>query len=133
MQSTLTLRCLASIFTQMIGKKLFLVLLVGALLVLQYADCIAAFSHDQRAMECCGSSPCTPANQSHECCKTMSFPEIPKMLLEARVSLDVQIITDIELAPKLETAIFTLLIPRSFTPQEHSPPDVYTFNDSLLI
>jgi hypothetical protein len=51
----------------------------------------------------------------------MSSPEIPKMLLEARVSLDVPIITDIELAPRLETAIFTPLIPLSFEPQEHSP------------
>jgi hypothetical protein len=133
MQSSLTLRCVASIFTQMIGKKLFVVSLVGAVLLLQYADCIAAFSHDQRAMECCGSSPCTPANQSHECCKTMSSSEIPKMLMEARVSLDVPIITDVELAPRLETAIFTPLIPLSFEPQEHSPPDVYTLNGSLLI
>ena len=133
MQSSLTLQCVASIFTQMIGKKLFPVLLLGAVLLLQYADCIAAFSHDQRAMECCGSSPCTPANQSHECCKTMSSPEIPKMLMEARVSLDVPIIADVELTPRLETAIFTPLIPLSFEPQEHSPPDVYTLNASLLI
>jgi hypothetical protein len=63
----------------------------------------------------------------------MSSPEIPKMLMETRVSLDVPIVEDIELDPRLETDIFLPLVSLSFEPQEHSPPDVYTLNGSLLI
>ena len=117
----------------MIGKKLFLFLMVGALLFLQFADCMAAFSQDQQAMQCCGTSECTPANQSHGCCKTMTSTETPRMLVKARVSLDVPVVAVVEHAPVLETAMFTPLISPSFEPQQYSPPELYTLHGSLLI
>src|ERR1700693_2185105 len=52
----------------MIGKRLFLVLAAGALLLLQFADCMSAMTPDQESMHCCGSMPCTPAQQKHDCC-----------------------------------------------------------------
>ena len=117
----------------MIRKKLFLLLMVGAVLFLQAADCMAAFSQDQQAMQCCGTSQCTPANQSHGCCKTMTSTEIPRMLVKARVSLNVPVVAVIEHAPVYETARVTPSIPQAFEPQRNSPPELYTLHGSLLI
>jgi len=117
----------------MISKKIFLVLMVGAVLLLQFADCIAAFSRDQQAMQCCGTSACTPANQSHDCCKAMTPTETPKMLVKVRVSLDVPAFADVEHAPMLKAVMFTPLISSSFEPQRYFPPELYTLHGSLLI
>ena len=117
----------------MIGKKLFLMLLVGNLLLLQFADCIAAVSQDQRAMQCCGTSACTPANRSHGCCETMTSTETPGMLVKARVSLDSPVILAVEHAPALETAMFTPPISPSFELGQYSSPELYTLHGSLLI
>jgi hypothetical protein len=117
----------------MIGKKLFLFLIVGAVLFLQAADCMAAVSQDLQAMQCCGTSQCTPANQSHGCCKTMTSTEIPRMLVKARVSLNVRVVAVVEHAPVLETAMFTPWISLSFQPRQYSLPELYTLYSSLLI
>jgi hypothetical protein len=117
----------------MIGKKLFLFLMVGAVLFLQAADCLAALSEDQQAVQCCGTSQCTPANQSHGCCKTMTSTEIPRMLVKARVSLDVHLVAAVEYAPTLESSMFTPPISLSLEPRQYSPPELYTLHGSLLI
>jgi hypothetical protein len=44
---------------------------VGLLLAAGTLDCFAHGQKDGDAMECCRSMPCTPANQSHDCCKKM--------------------------------------------------------------
>jgi hypothetical protein len=118
---------------EMICKRTLLLLMVGAVLLLQFADCMAAFSQDQQAMECCGTSACSPANQSHGCCKTMTSTETPKILVKARVSLDVPAVAIVEYALLLETAAFTPLISPSFEPQRYSPQELYTLHGSLLI
>jgi hypothetical protein len=123
----------ASTLKKMIGKKLFLMLVVGAVLLLQFADCMAAFSQDQQAMQCCGTSTCTPANQSHGCCKAMTSQEIPRMLVKARVSLDVPAVVALERAPVLEAAMSAPVISSSFEPRQYYPPELYTLHSSLLI
>ena len=123
----------ASTLKKMIGKKLFLMLVVGTVLLLQFADCVAAFSQDQQAMQCCGTSACTPANQSHGCCKAMPSTETPRMLVKARVSLGVPAIVAVDRAPALETAMSIPLISSSFEPQQYYPPELYTLHSSLLI
>jgi hypothetical protein len=118
----------------MMSKKLFLILVVGAVLLLQFADCMAAFSKDQQAKQCCGTSACTPANQSHGCCKTMTSTETPRMLVKARVSpLYVPAVAVFEHSPMLATAVFTPLISSSIEPQRYAPPELYTLHGSLLI
>jgi hypothetical protein len=117
----------------MIGKKLFLFLMIGAVLFLQAADCLAALSQNQEAVQCCGTSQCTPANQSHGCCKTMTSTEIPRMLVKARVSLNVPVVAVVERAPVLETAMFTPPISPSFESRQYRPPDLYALHSSLLI
>jgi hypothetical protein len=131
--SSLTLQRDASNLMMMIGKKLFLMLLVGTLLLLQFADCMAAFSQDQQAMQCCGASACTPANQTHGCCKAMTSTEIPRMLVKARISLNVPAVAVVEHAPMHETSIFTPHFSASLDPQRYYSPELYTLHGSLLI
>jgi hypothetical protein len=116
----------------MIGKKALLLLIIGTVLFLQFAECMSAFSQDQQAMQCCGTSACTPANQSHGCCKAMASTELPSMLVTARVSL-VPVVAIVEREPVLEVEMFTPQISRSFEPQQYDPPELYALHSSLLI
>ena len=84
-------------------------------------------------MQCCGTSTCTPANQSHGCCQAMNSTETPGMLVKARVSLDASNVAAVEHVPVLETVTPTLLLPPALDSQEYSPPDLYTLHGSLLI
>jgi hypothetical protein len=123
----------APTLVRMIFKRSLLLLVVGAVLLLQFEDCMAAFSEDQQAMQCCGTSTCTPANQSHGCCKTMNSTETPRMLVKARVSLAVPTVAVVEHARVLEMAMPVPLISPAIEKQEYSPPDLYTLHSSLLI
>jgi hypothetical protein len=114
------------------GKKIFLMFVIGTLLLLQFADCMSAFSQDQKAMQCCGTSACTPANQSHGCCKAMTSTEMPSMLITARVS-PVPVVAVVEHEPVLEAAMSTPQVLPSFEPQQYYPPELYTLHSSLLI
>jgi hypothetical protein len=122
-----------STLTKMICKRLLLLLMVGAGFLLQFADCVAAFSQDQQAMQCCGTSTCTPSNQSHGCCKAMNSTETPRMLVKARASLDVPTVANVEDAIALETAMVKPQIAPAFGAQQYSPPELYTLHSSLLI
>jgi len=84
-------------------------------------------------MQCCGTSECSPANQTHGCCETMAATEAPRMLVEARVSLDAPAVGVVQHASMLETAMVTPLISSSVERQQYSPPDLYTLHNSLLI
>src|SRR5271156_2525232 len=84
------------------GKKLFLVMAVGALFFLQFGDCLSAITLDQQSMDCCGSMPCTPANHTHGCCDKMVSPQTPNMLPAARVSLHAPNIATVDYAQVLK-------------------------------
>jgi hypothetical protein len=117
----------------MVGKRLFVVLAVVALLGLQSADCMSAMTQDQQSMKCCGSMPCDPSNQSHECCKSMVSSQSPSVLPVAHVTLHspVMVVTDILASPQAmpypEVSRF------DFEAPQHSPPELYTLHASLLI
>ena len=117
----------------MMGKRLFVVLAVGALLGLQLVDCMSAMTQDQQSMKCCGSLPCDPSNQSHECCKSMVSSQSPSVLPVAHVTLHspVMVVTDILASPQAmpypEVSRF------DFEAPQHSPPELYTLHSSLLI
>src|SRR6267143_1071243 len=115
----------------MIGKRLFLVLEAGALLLLQFADCMSAMTPDQESMQCCGSMPCTPGNQSHDCCKAMISAQAPNMLPSARVSLSAPAVVVIEHAPTLEITRSAPVPLVAVEAQQHSPPELYTLHASL--
>src|SRR5260370_23120544 len=117
----------------MMGKRLFVVLAVGALLDLQLVDCMSAMTQDQQSMKCCGSMPCDPSNQSHDCCKGMVSSQSPTVLPVAHVTLyaPVPVVTDILASPQAmphpEASRFQFEAPR------HSLPELYTLHASLLI
>jgi hypothetical protein len=119
----------------MIGKRLFLVLAAGALLFLQFADCMSAMTPDQESMKCCGSMPCTPANQSHDCCKGMVSGQSPNAIPTARVSLSAPAITFVEPLASVEIARMVSLPLGAIEAPQHSPPppELYTLHASLLI
>jgi hypothetical protein len=113
------------------NKRIFLTLAVAALLLLQFADCMSAMAPDPHSMQCCGSMPCTPSNQTHDCCKTMVSAHAPSMLPASRVSLGPPAAVLIEHIPTLENVVLIKRVAVEI--QLHSPPDLYTLNASFLI
>jgi hypothetical protein len=71
----------------MVRKNTFVMLAVVAILLLQFAACMSAMTMDQQSMQCCGSRPCDPSNQSHDCCKSMASSQSPSLLPLAHVTL----------------------------------------------
>jgi hypothetical protein len=117
----------------MMGKRLFAVLAVVALLGLQFADCMSAMTQDQQSMKCCGSMPCDPSNQSHDCCKGMVSSQSPSVLPVAHVTLHApaMVVTDILTSP--QAMPYPEASRLNFEAPQHSPPELYTLYASLLI
>ena len=117
----------------MLGKRLFAVLAVVALLDLQFADCMSAMTQDQQSMKCCGSMPCDPSNQSHDCCKGMVSAQSPNVLPVPHATLHapVLVVTDILASPQAIT--YPEASRLDFEAPQHSPPELYTLHSSLLI
>ncbi len=117
----------------MIDKRLLVLLAAVALLGLQYADCLSAMTPDQQSMQCCGSMPCDPSNQSHDCCKGMVSSHSPSVLPVAHVTLHAPmfVVTDILASPKATP--YTEASRLDFEAPQHSPPELYTLHASLLI
>lgn len=115
------------------SKKLFIVVALVALLGLQFADCMSAATQDPQSMKCCGSMPCDPSNQSHDCCKGMVSSQSPSVLPVAHVTLHapVMVVADVPASP--QTTPYTEVSPLDFEAPQHSPPELYTLHSSLLI
>lgn len=84
-------------------------------------------------MQCCRTMPCTPANKSQNCCKTMTSAHTPNMLPVGRVSLMAPAVTAIAYARMPKIPRFTTIARIVIQTQQHSPPTLYTLNVSLLI
>jgi hypothetical protein len=117
----------------MIGKRLFLVLAAGALLFLQFADCMSAMTLDHNSMQCCGSMPCTPASYAHDCCKAMVSGQNPNMRPAVGVSFNAWSIALFEPLASVEMVRIVSLPLSVVEAQQHSPPELYTLHVSLLI
>jgi len=115
------------------GKRLLIVAAMVALLGLQFADCMSAMTQDQQSMKCCGSMPCDPSNQSHDCCKGMVSSQTPNVLPVAHVTLHapVMVVTDILGSPQALTYAEACRL--DFEAPQHSPPELYNLHASLLI
>jgi len=114
-------------------KRLLIFVAMVALLGLQFADCLSGITQDQQSMQCCGSMPCDPSNQSHDCCKGMVSAQSPNVLPVAHVTLHapVMAVTDILASPKATP--YTEASRLDFEAPQHSPPELYTLHASLLI
>ncbi len=117
----------------MIRKMTFLGLALTALFVLQSADCFSPMSADQQTMECCGSMPCNPTNQSHDCCKTMVSSQSPSVLPAEHSVLNVPVAAVVDHFSASEVVAFADASPARFEAPQHSPPELYTLYSSLLI
>jgi hypothetical protein len=117
----------------MIRRLTFLVLALTALFVLQFADCFSPMSADQQTMQCCGSMPCNPTNQSHDCCKTMVSSQSPSVLPAEHSVLNVPVAAVVDHFSTPELPIFAQFSRLGFEAPQHSPPDLCTLHSSLLI
>ncbi len=117
----------------MMSKRLLVILGAVALLSLQFTDCLSAMTQDQQSMQCCGSMPCDPSNQSHDCCKGMVSSQSPSVLPVAHVTLHapVMVVTDILTSPHVTP--YPEASRLDFEAPQHSPPELYTLHASLLI
>jgi hypothetical protein len=117
----------------MIPRSTLSVLALIALFGLQFADCLSPVSADDETMQCCGSMPCNPINQSHDCCKTMVSADAANVLPAQHSTLSVPRTAVVDHFSTPEVPIFTpVSCVRSEAPQ-HSPPELYTLHSSLLI
>ena len=114
-------------------KRLFIVVAIAGLLGLQFADCMSAMTQDQQSMQCCGSMPCDPSNQSHDCCKGMVSAQSPNVLPVSQVTLHapVMVVANVLVSPQLTP--YTQMSRFEFAAPQHSPPELYTLHASLLI
>jgi hypothetical protein len=104
-----------------------------ALLGLQFADCMSAMTQDQQSMKCCGSMPCDPSNQSHDCCKGMVSSQSPSVLPVANVTFHAPLIVSVDFLPSPRATQQIEASPLEFLAPQHSPPELYTLCASLLI
>jgi hypothetical protein len=114
-------------------KRLFIVVAIAAVLGLQFGDCLSAMTQDQQSMQCCGSMPCDPSNQSHDCCKGMVSAQSLSVLPAAHVTLHppMMVVADVLASP--EAALHSEISRLHFEAPQHSPPELYTLHASLLI
>jgi hypothetical protein len=117
----------------MARKTTFLMLAVFAILLLQFADCMSAATRDQQSMQCCGSMPCDPSNQSHDCCKTMVSSQSPSVLPAAHVTLQPPAMDVADILPSPRVVQLSEASRAKFEAPQHSPPELYTLHASLLI
>jgi hypothetical protein len=117
----------------MARKTTLLILAIVAVLFLQFADCMSAMTEDQQSMQCCGSMPCDPSNQSHDCCKSMAWSQSPSLLPAPHVTLHLPAILVVDKLPSPLVVEFSEPARAEFPAPQHSPPDLYTLHSSFLI
>src|SRR2546427_12221994 len=115
------------------GKKLLIFVALVALLDLQFADCMSAATQDEQSMKCCGSMPCDPSNQTHDCCKGMVSSQSPSVLPVAHVTLHAPVMVATEILASPQIVTYSEGSRLDFGARPHSPPELYTLHSSLLI
>src|SRR6266480_5151109 len=115
----------------MVRRTVFLVLAVVAVLMLQFGDCMSPLTQDQQSMKCCGSMPCDPSNQTHDCCKGMVSAQSPNVLPVSHVTFHapVMVVSDTLASPQAMT--YPEASRLDFEARPHSPPELYTLHSSL--
>ena len=117
----------------MLRKRTFVALAVLAMLFLQFADCMSAMTHDQQSMQCCGSMPCEPSNQHHDCCKSVVSSQSRSVLPAAHVSLHSPVLFVADVLPSPLVPQFSEAKSADLAASQHSPPELYTLHSSFLI
>lgn len=84
-------------------------------------------------MQCCGSMPCDPSNQTHDCCKGMASSQTPSVLPVAQVALHAPVMDVSDVLALLQATPRTEVSRLDFEAPQHSPPELYTLHSSFLI
>ena len=113
--------------------RLFIFVALVAWLGLQFADCMSAATQDEQSMKCCGSMPCDPSNQSHDCCKGMVSSQSPNVLPVSHVTLHAPLMVVTAVLASPQTTPYAEVSRLDFEAPQHSPPELYTLHSSLLI
>src|SRR5258708_13296113 len=113
-------------------KRLLIVVAIAGLLGLQFAGCMSATTQDPQSMKCCGSMPCDPSNQSHDCCKSMVSSQSPSVLPAAHVPLHPPAMLVADILPLPQVIDFSEVSRPDFEASQHSPPDLYLLHSSFL-
>ena len=114
-------------------KRLLVVVALAALLGLQFADCMSAMTQDPQSMKCCGSMPCDPSNQSHDCCKGMVSAQSPNVLPVSHVTLHAPVMVTADILASPQAMTYPEVSRLDFEAPAHSPPELYALHSSLLI
>jgi hypothetical protein len=114
-------------------KRLLIVVAIAGLLCLQFADCLSAMTQGPQSMKCCGSMPCDPSNQSHDCCKSIISSQSPSVLPAAHVTLHQPAMFVADILPTPQISELSEAPRTESTAPEHSPPELYALHSSLLI
>src|SRR6266704_1034450 len=85
------------------------------------------------AKHSCGSMPCDPSNQSHDCCKSMVSSQSPSVLPVAHVTLQAPVVFVADILPSPQVHEFSGASRADFEAPQHSPPELYTLHSSFLI
>src|SRR5579863_2266859 len=115
------------------SKRILIVVTLVAFLGLQFADCMSAMTHDEQSMKCCGSMPCDPSNQSHDCCKGMVSSQSPSVLPVSHVTLQTPLMVVTAILASPQATPYPEVSRSDFEAPQHSPPELYTLHSSLLI
>jgi hypothetical protein len=115
------------------SKQPLIVVAIVAVLGLQFADCMSAMTQDQQSMKCCGSMPCDPSNQRHDCCKTMASSQSPSVLPVAHVALHAPVMVATDILESQQATTYHDASRFDFEAPTHSPPELYALYSSLLI
>src|SRR5579863_889276 len=113
------------------SKRILIVVALVALLGLQFADCASAMTQDQQSMKCCGSMPCDPSNQSHDCCKGMVSSQSPSVLPVAHVTLHAPLMVATDVLESPQAMRYPEVSRSDFDAPAHSPPELYILHSSL--
>jgi len=107
---------------------------LAALLLFAAVDCLAEALVNAQAMDCCGSMPCTPTNQDHDCCRTMVSVNPVYLTTAPTAPLGLPAPTADRVTPVLDLSSFSSAPVHSIAANEHAPPpDLTVLHLSLLI
>lgn len=117
----------------MLGRRIVVVAIAGALLLPAVADCLLAATVEAQTMQCCAQSSCAPGHQKQTCVSTPAPGDGARTAPEARTSLAAPSVT-VDAHPSAIDLTVTNFTASSITgAPQHSPPELYTLNSALLI
>src|SRR5260221_10072651 len=108
-------------------------LAVASILLMQFAYCMTVLTMDHQSMQCCGSMPCDPSNQTHDCCKSMASSQSPSVLPVAHVTLSPPLMDVADILPTPQVLELSEAPLTEFAAPQHSPPELYTLHSAFLI